>query len=254
MGYRLLLVIFFVFKVGLVLGQNSGQGRLLEQAEEKLHQDPKEAKLIAEYNLKLSEKDLEKTKSYYLQSLSFYIMGQYSETLEAAFAGKELAEKVGNQPFENKFNQLIDRTFKGMLLEVPKKGAGIEIEVDEAFFRAEDAYLRAEIWMMRDELDSMNHYLKKANDEFQAGSQTWLTVYKLTLKGDIFFKQLKMDSALIQYQIALTIAEGINNPFFKQKLHQKIAKNYLAMDSISGFQNHTLRAQELGPPNDQTGK
>ena len=245
MSFRKYIALFFLGFNFWVFGQKTETEKLLEQAQEIVHQDPVEANHISEYNLKLSVKEGERIKSLYVQALSYYIMGQYSKSLETAFKGKRMAIDGGNKAFETKNLQLIDRTLQALNLKAPKEMSGNPSGQIESFFQAEDYYQEAHFFMNKNQQDSARIYAKQAEEVFATKNQNWLGIYNLSLKGDAFFKEMKMDSSVVNYKKALKIAHKINNPFFQLEIHQKLANSYLAMDSISNFQTHTQRAEQL---------
>lgn len=245
MNFKAIFCVLFMGMVWMGFAQITETEKLLEQAEQIVYIDPVEANHISEYNLKFSVKEGERVKSLYIQSLSFYIMGQYSKSLESAFKAKRMATDSGNDEFEEKSTRLIIRTLQALQLKTPPQLANFSSEEKEPVFRAEDFYKQAEFYRNKNNLDSVSYFMEKAKESFSTTGDHWLKIIEYNLKGDLLFKELKMSESVKNHQKALIIAQKINNSFLLQETHQKLANSYLAMDSISKFQSHTQLSQNL---------
>ncbi len=238
------VVIFLLFGI-LGAAQTTETELLLEQAEQMAHFNPTEANRISEHIFKLSNNASEKAKSGYVQAVSLYVMGQYGPSLDAAFQAKRMAVELGNDEVTYKCNGLIDRTLRTLLLNAPKQVFQKKKTEGEAAFRAEDLLLQAGLSLLRNEIDSAAFFTEKAKKEFSSKESTWTDAIYWKIRGDIHFKEMKIDSSVIDYQMGLNIAKEINNPFILHEINQKLANSYLAMDSISKFQEHTQMAEKL---------
>ena len=240
------ILFYIVLSWGFVcLAQQTESEKLLEQAEKLVYSDPAEAKRISEHNLKISTNEKEIMKSYYIQALSFYIMGEYSKSLESAFMSKKKAADLGNDEWKIKSNDLINRTLNFLQLHVPNQNFVEKIKDSEPEFQAEDLFQKANLSLLRNHSDSAIYYMNEAKSVIDLKESAWANALYLKLEGDVFFKELKLDSAVANYQSSTLIAQKINNPFLLYDLNQKLANAYLALDNISKFQEHNQLLQKL---------
>jgi len=244
--FQLRFIIIILFPGWFVFAQTESE-KLLEQAETIVHYDPVEANRISEHILKISKDDNAIAGPLYVQAVSFYVMGKHGQALESGFAAKDKAREAGNSEIENKSTELIGRTLKFLNLNVPENLRPKKQEDIEPAFLAEDLIRKANESLVRNEKDSVFYYIEKAKDAFISPSPVWTTALYLKLKGEYYFKQKQLDSSVTNYRKALKITQKIKNPIILRELNQKLASSYLAMDSISKFQEYTQLAQNLTP-------
>ena len=244
--FQLRFIIIILFPGWFVFAQTESE-KLLEQAETIVHYDPVEANRISEHILKISKDDNAIAGPLYVQAVSFYVMGQHGQALESGFAAKDKAREAGNSEIENKSTELIGRILKFLNLNVPENLRPKKQEDIEPAFLAEDLIRKANESLVRNEKDSVFYYIEKAKDAFISPSPGWTTALYLKLKGEYYFKQKQLDSSDTNYRKALKITQKIKNPIILRELNQKLASSYLAMDSISKFQEYTQLAQNLTP-------
>ena len=193
-------ILFYIFlSLSFVcLAQQTESEKLLGQAEKLVYSDPAEAKRISEHNLKISTNEKEIIKSYYIQAVSFYIMGEYSQSLESAFMSKNRATDLGDQEGKAKANNLIYRTLRSLQLHVPNENFVEERKDSEPAFQAEDLFQKANLSLLRNRTDSAIFYKNEAKSVMNLKESAWANLLYLKLKGDVFFKELKLDSAVIK--------------------------------------------------------
>src|SRR5690606_33931162 len=245
MKFKVAFVVIFLLNGFLSMAQTTESEKLLEQAEQMVHFNPTEANRISEHVFKVSSSEPEKTKSLYVQALSFYILGQYGKSLSSAFEAKRKAEELGDKALKEKSVALIERTLKAVRLDTPDLIYEVNKTEIEAAFRAEDLLKKANGSLAENKTDSALRYAEKAKKEFSGVEPTWTDAIYWKLRGDVLFKELKIESSVTAYQKGLKIAQKINNPFILHEINQKLANSYLAMDSISKFQEHTQMLQKL---------
>ncbi len=236
----------YLFLACLVFGQTESD-KLLEQAHEIVYSDPLEAKRISDHILKIGKNEKTIADAYYVQAVSFYVMGQYGKALEYAFSSKNKAQSKGLSEIENKSRELIGRTLKLLDLNVPEGLQAKNQDDIEAAFLAEDLLHKANISLIQNQKDSVFYYTEKAKNAFQSASPGWTTALYLKLKGEYFFNEQQLDSSILNYAKSLEIAKKINNPIILREVNQKLANSYLAMDSVAKFQAYTQQAQNLSP-------
>lgn len=236
------IIIFFG---ALGNAQTTETEKLLEQAEEMVHFNPTEANRISEHIVKISKNEQDIARSLYVQAVSFYVMGKYSQALEKCFFTKNHAKARGFADIENKSTELIGRTLRLLHLSVPDNLKIKNSKFTEPAFMAEDLLRKANAKLNENQTDSVFYFTKKAQDLFQPKEQGWTTALFLKLKGEYFFKEKQLDSAVFHYEGALKVAKKINNPSILREVSQKLANSYLAMEKVAKFQENTQLAQKL---------
>lgn len=144
-----------------------------------------------------------------------------------------------------KSNDLINRNLRVLQLHVPDQTFGENIKEVQLDFQAEDLYQKASLCLLRNQTDSAVFYMNKAESIMKSEKSVWTDALYLKVKGDLSFKELSLDSAVLNYEESSRMAQKINNPFLLYDLNQKLANAYLALDEISKFQEHTQLAQKL---------
>lgn len=238
------MVILLFFGV-LGAAQITETEKLLEQAEQMVHFNPTEANRISEHIVRISKNEKDIARSLYVQAISFYVMGKYSQALERGFLAKDNAKVHGFADIENKSTELIGRTLKLLHLSVPENLEIKNPKFTEPAFLAEDLLRKANEKLNENQTDSVFYYTKKAQELFQSKEPGWTTALFLKLKGEYFFKEKQLDSAVLNYEGALKVAQKINNPAILREVSQKLANSYLAMDNVAKFQENTQMAQKL---------
>ncbi|HLV24017.1 MAG TPA: helix-turn-helix domain-containing protein [Moheibacter sp.] len=240
-----ILFLFLLFSGFIGHSQSTESEKLLEQAEQIVHSDPDEAIKISDHIYKLGKNDNEKLKALYVKALSFYVKGRYDKVLENAFQSKDLAIKRKNKAYENKNKDLIVRVFRFLELNTLNLRVSEGWNERDAAFRAEDFLRKANQMKLQNQPDSAYYYAQLAHKEFKSSGNDWIIGRYFELMGDIYFSGKEMDSSLFYYNKAFDLAKKIDNPFALQELRQKLANSYLAIDSISKFQENTVLAEQL---------
>lgn len=155
------MVILLFFGV-LGAAQTTETEKLLEQAEQMVHFNPTEANRISEHIVRISKNEKDIARSLYVQAISFYVMGKYSQALESGFLAKDNAKVHGFADIENKSTELIGRTLKLLHLSVPENLEIKNPKFTEPAFLAEDLLRKANEKLNENQTDSVFYFTRKA--------------------------------------------------------------------------------------------
>lgn len=233
---------FFIAYLGgfMVFAQSNESEKLLAQAEEVILSNPKEAQSISTYIFKQTNDAQIIAKSFYISALSHYVMGKYDLALQDAFSSKNYQNK--NLEIQSDSDELIREILDDLLLKIyPIR---IPSEQKSPVFQGWDKYWNGLSALNRHQLDSAQyfvHQIKTKSSPFD-----FISAQKALLKGEIFFEKKELDSSSYYFQKVQDFAQKIENPFLELQARNKLARNYLATDSLEKFQEQSQKAKELG--------
>lgn len=238
------LSFLIIFLLGIANAQNSENSKLLSQAEEIVFYNPKETFAIAEHVYKNTSDAKEVYYSKYLSALSNYVLGNYDQALTFAFDAKHTAESMRNLEFVETSKALIFRIFQFLMLDVESIDVS-NPKTLEIGLQVEDLIRKSNGFLSEDQLDSANFYLNEAKKILNSKSSGYAEALYYSAIGDLKFKNQMLDSSLVFYQKADSIAQQIQNPFLLIEINQRLATNYLAMDDLNLFHLKSQYVNEL---------
>lgn len=226
---------------GYCFPQTLPSSELLEQAEELVSYDPVEARTIAQHEFAKTTLQNERAKALYLTALSYYISGNYDVALNEAYMSRDLAIERGNKRYEGKSKELIDKILGILYLnreETPPE------HWEGKIFKIEKWALDGVLAVQEDRLDVAQSRAAEIKKEISQDKEGYGEMIYYGLMGDIKFKEKKFDSSLYFYNTALGAGKKLSNAFVEKELNQKLAANYLVLDSLSKFQEFSRRIDE----------
>lgn len=235
------VLLSFYLTVCSVYSQSSETGRLLNQAEAIVSFDPIEANTIAEHTLKNATNNTAKIRSLYVSALSAYVLGDYDKSLPKVFEARELAAYSNNEEYEQKSGELIYRIFNFLQLNNQKDEVYSASEIP--IFKTEDFIRKGNELLEKNHLDSAHYYAGLVENENKDDELGYRGALYHGLMGDIYFAQKDFKSSLLHYKEAIAVLNEIRNPFLGKQLYDKIAANYLVLDSLQKFQENSETAK-----------
>lgn len=241
---RLLLVICLAFEF-VLHAQNLEAKKLLGQAEEMVFYNPSETKTIVAHIQKLKESDIQKEELLYLSALASYVMGNYDEALVEAFEAESLSDENNQHLLKAKSLVLINRILNYLQLKEYDLDKELNTESTHGAMLAALYLRKAHSYLLKNKMDSVDFYVKKSVPYLNMDNLGYSEMIYYCLKGDVLFNQKKFESSLESYKIAESIDPKINNPFLSEEIHSRLAANYLALDSITQFQQNSESVKQL---------
>lgn len=241
---RLLLLICFFWAI-ISTAQKTETHKLLNQAAEMVFYNPKEAKTIAEYTLNLSENPAQKAKANHVSATASYIMGQYDEALRLIFQSNNLLKEAKDTKLHNLNNALTRRVFKRLQLSDEPLNQIFKDSESDDLFAIEDLLTHAHHLREQGQTDSVEFYINRAETLLNFENPGYLEVIYFHLKGDLLFEKKEFSQALEFYKKSRFIENKIKNPFLGEETHIRLAASYLAVDSISEYQQSSEVLKQL---------
>lgn len=225
------LIAFSFF--GYCFSQTLPSSELLGQAEEMVSYDPAEARAIAQHEFAKTIHQNEKAKALYLTALSYYISGNYDVALNEAYMSRDLAVETGSKKYEEKSKELIEKILS--ILYLSREDSPREIW-EAKVFKLEKLALEGVMAVLEDDLDLAKNRVGQIEAFISKDKEGYGEMIYYGLWGDIMFKEKKFDSSLYYYNTALEAGRKLENSYVEKELNQKLAANYLVLDSLSNFQ------------------
>jgi AraC-like DNA-binding protein len=224
----------------MVYAQTNESEKLLAQAEEVILSNPKEAQTISTYIFKQTDDSQIIAKSIYISALSDYVMGKYDLALQDAFSSKNFQKNSSEN--QEKSDELIREILDDLGLKIyPIR---IPSEQKSRVFQGVDYYSKGISALNNHQLDSAQYFDRQI--PIKSTTFDFISAQKALLKGEIFFEKKELDSSTYYFQKVLDFAGKIENPFMELQARNKLARNYLAMDSLEKFQEQSQKTKELG--------
>lgn len=234
-------ILLFNFFIGF--GQSTEAVKLLEQAEDLISYQPAEAENIAKLTLKNASDDAIKVKSLYISAMASYVKGEYELSLNKLFEAKKLSEKSKDKDYLNKINGLTNHILNYLKLVSDEKVNPPESGVEGLILGAED-YLYKGIKALRvGRPDSAVYFADEIKKNINLSKGGYPAAINYWLLADIDFKKKNFNSSLSNYKKAIETSENIENPILFNNLYQRLAANYLVLDSLSQFQEASIKAK-----------
>lgn len=244
MLFKRSLSLFYFASMVIVFGQSTEADRLLTQAESIVLYNPSEAYRISKHVYKSSESNTQKVTSLYINALSNYVMGQYDDALTSAFLAKNSSNSQND--YTIKSEELILHILSNLSIVTPNS---VEVyhHVKNEPLISENLLIEADSALVKNQLNVVDDIEQQLLEKqiLNMESLGFLESKYLELKGDRYFQAQQLDSAKETYKQSLVIAQKIENPFLKREIYQKLATNYLALDSLSKFQEANQQALNL---------
>lgn len=226
-----------------VFAQTTETAKLLKQAEQMVFYNPAEAANIADHTLKNTTDNAEKARSLYISALSFYVSGKYDLALINVFESINLAEKSKNEEYLLKSRNLINRIFNLLNLKTDKSAGLQQTANSDLNFQAEDWVTKGENALKSEQTDSTKLSVTNAKKYLNHSNQGYQEALYYRLLGDIDFKNKVFISSLNNYKKSAEIIKLIDNPFLNESVYDRLAANYLALDSLRAFQESSKKSK-----------
>lgn len=239
--YSVFIILCFAFPP--VFAQSTEADKLLEQAGDLISYNPSESESIAELALKNASDDHTKIKAHYISALSHYVKGEFDKSLSDLFIARNLSEETNNETYLLKTRGVINHILSYLKLNtkagvsLPKSG------IEHLIFGAENDWYKGTNALRMGRPDSASLYLQRIKETVDLSKGGYPAALNYWLLGDIDFKKKNFNASLNNYKKAKESAKELNNPVLSYNLNQRLAANYLAMDSLQQFQEVSDKAK-----------